>query len=199
MFAQVIQGRVSDADTLRRQWERWDRELKPGAEGYLGSTAGISDDGEFIAVARFESEEAARRNSDKPEQTEWWTEAEKCFEGEVKFYDSNDVDFFLDGGSDDAGFVQVIQGRVKDREKYTEMERRGEQWLRENRPEIIGGLRAWQQNDATETVYFTSEAEAREGERKETPSDIAADFGDWQDRVDDMKFIDLRDPWFSSS
>jgi hypothetical protein len=199
MFAQVIQGRVSDAETLKRQWERWDRELKPGAVGYLGSTAGIADDGEFIAVARFESEEAARRNSDKPEQTEWWTETEKCFEGEVKFYDSSDTDLFLDGGSDDAGFVQVIQGRVKDREKYTEMERRAESWLRENRPEIIGGLRAWQQNDFTHTVYFTSESEAREGERKETPPDLAAEFGDWQSEIEDMKFIDLREPWFSSS
>lgn len=199
MFAQVMQGRVADAESLRRQWNRWKQELKPGAEGYLGSTGGISDDGEFIAVVRFESEEAARRNSDKPEQSEWWAETEKCFEGEVKFYDSSDIDTFLDGGSDDAGFVQVIQARAKDRDRLTQREREGEEWLRQNRPEVIGGIRAWQQSDYTETVYFKSEAEAREGEKKSASADAPADYEDWSELVDDLKFVDLRDPWLDSA
>ena len=40
MFIQVIQGTIVDADLLRRQTERWVRELEPGAPGFLGSTGG---------------------------------------------------------------------------------------------------------------------------------------------------------------
>ncbi len=68
MFVQVIQGRAKDPAGLRKQFQAWDNELRPRATGFLGSTAGVSDDGEFIALARFESEEAARANSDSPEQ-----------------------------------------------------------------------------------------------------------------------------------
>jgi hypothetical protein len=62
MFAQVIQGRVTDAAGLRRQWEKWE----PGACGYLGSTAGVTPDGEFIVVARFENEGLHRRPTRPP-------------------------------------------------------------------------------------------------------------------------------------
>ena len=40
MFVQVIKGRTSDADGLRRQDERWRAELRSGAKGFLGSTFG---------------------------------------------------------------------------------------------------------------------------------------------------------------
>ena len=71
MFVQVIQGPVSDATAARAQFEKWMTELAPGAIGWLGSTAGVTDDGTLVALARFESEEAARQNSDRPEQTEF--------------------------------------------------------------------------------------------------------------------------------
>jgi len=37
---------------------RWIQELAPVALGWLGSTGGVTDDGRFIAVARFGSREA---------------------------------------------------------------------------------------------------------------------------------------------
>lgn len=52
MFVQVIQGRATDPQGLRSRWEAWDRELKPGSVGFLGSTAGIAEDGTFIMAAR---------------------------------------------------------------------------------------------------------------------------------------------------
>src|SRR3712207_6106901 len=64
MFVQVIEGQTNDAGALRSQFGKWDREVKAGATGFLGSTAGVSEDGTFVAMARFESEEAARTNSD---------------------------------------------------------------------------------------------------------------------------------------
>ena len=43
MFVQAFEGRVADQDGLRRQLERWMTELRPGAHGFLGSTAGVTD------------------------------------------------------------------------------------------------------------------------------------------------------------
>ena len=53
---------------MERQIKSWRRDVKPGAKGYLGSTSGITPDGRSITLARFESEAAARANSERPEQ-----------------------------------------------------------------------------------------------------------------------------------
>jgi hypothetical protein len=200
MFAQVIQGRTTDRAGVRARFEEWDKNLKAGAEGFLGSTAGVSDDGELIAIARFESEEAARRNSDRPEQGRWWAETEALLEGETRFYDCTEVELSWGGGSDDAGFVQVIQGRLKDesqKERFRAMEEEAEGWMRENRPDVIGGVTAWQGPNFSNFVYFTSEQEARAGEQKQPPPGDG-DGGDWMEYVEDLKFIDVREPYFSS-
>jgi len=42
MFAQVFQGRTSDAEAFRAGIDRWNRELAPGSIGWLGSTEGVS-------------------------------------------------------------------------------------------------------------------------------------------------------------
>jgi hypothetical protein len=198
MFAQVIQGRTKDAAALWNRMEEWDRSLKSGAEGFLGSTSGVSDDGEYIAIARFESEAAAKRNSDRPEQGEWWSVTAQSFEGDVRFYDCTEVELVFDGGSDDAGFVQVIQGRLPDeafKSRWREEEANAEQWLRDNRPDLIGGVRAWQGTNFTDFVFFTSEEEARAGESKHPPGGAGED---WMGQVEDLKFIDLPRPFFSS-
>jgi hypothetical protein len=72
LFVEVIQGQTADAARLRAALDRWAEDLAPEAIGWLGSTAGVTEDGRFIALARFESEAAARRNSDRPEQDRWF-------------------------------------------------------------------------------------------------------------------------------
>lgn len=196
MFVQVIQGKAKDPAGIRKQFERWNEELRPNARGFLGSTAGVADDGEFIAVTRFESQEAARANSDSPAQDAWWRETEQYLDGEARFYDTTDVGQIGAGGSDDAGFVQVIQGTAKDRATYEQMERDWEPQMKQLRPDVIGGIAAWQGNDFTQVMYFTSEAEAREGEKKMAEQPQEEDTG-WQQMVDNLKFIDLRDPWYA--
>src|SRR5215213_2549499 len=99
MFVQVMEGRVSDVEGLRAQIDKWMAELAPGATGYLGTTAGATGDGNFIGVVRFESEEAARANSDRPEQGEWWAETASKYDGEVTFTNCPEVDSFGAGGS----------------------------------------------------------------------------------------------------
>jgi hypothetical protein len=68
MFVQVIKGQVSDAAEVQAAWNRWLDEIAPGAIGWLGTTAGVTDEGTFVGLARFDSEDAARRNSERPEQ-----------------------------------------------------------------------------------------------------------------------------------
>ena len=111
MFVQMIEGKVGDLDKLRRQIDRWVKQLAPGAQGWLGHTAGVAPDRTFFAV-RFESAAAAKANSDRPEQGAWWEGTAPCLAGDVRFADCHDVDAIATrAGSDDAGFVQVIHGR----------------------------------------------------------------------------------------
>ena len=83
MFVQVIEGRTSDPEGLRAQFDKWVAELEPGATGYVGTTAGVAADGRVVVFARFESEDAARANSERPEQGAWWAETEKLLDGPV--------------------------------------------------------------------------------------------------------------------
>ena len=51
----------------------------------------------------------------------WWTETEKCFDGPGTFFDCPQVDVWMQGGSDDAGFVQVIEGHTSDADRMREL------------------------------------------------------------------------------
>jgi len=200
MFVQVIQGQVSDAGEVRAAFDRWAQELAPGAAGWLGSTAGVTEDGRFVALARFESEEAARRNSDRPEQDQWWTETSKLFTGEATFRDSSDVTVDVIGDPDKAGFVQVIQGRGSDPDRAKElMAQDSDEWAA-LRPDIIGSVAVGHEAGGyTVALYFTSEAEAREGERKEPPPRLKAQMDEMNKlNIGEPEFFDLKDPWLAS-
>jgi len=201
MFIQVIQGKAKDAAGLRKQWEKWEQEIKPSAIGYLGSTAGVTADGEFIALARFESEDAARANSDSPQQSAWWEETSRYVEDPM-FHDCTLVDLMNDGGSDAAGFVQIIQGKTKDVDKARSLDSASQDQMRDMRPDVIGGVVAWhpQNGRYTNAIYFTSEAEARKNERESSSSPEFQKFmEEWGALSDgEPKFLDITDPWFSS-
>lgn len=200
MFIQVIQGRVSDASGLRAALDRWLAELAPGADGWLGFTSGVTDDGTAIALVRFDSEESARRNSDRPEQGRWWTETAELFNGEATFHDCSEVYQLLEGGSDDAGFVQIIQGRVTDAGRWREVNERSMASLPEFRPDVLGGVVALHGDGGfTEAVYFTSEEEARHGERKEPPPELEALLDEERSLFEsELSYLDLREPWLAS-
>jgi hypothetical protein len=200
VFVQVMQGQVADAGTLRAALDRWAQELAPGAIGWLGTTAGVTEDGRFIALARFESEEAARRNSDRPEQDAWWTETAKLVSGEATFKDSSDVTVDVTGDPDDAGFVQVMQGRGSDPDRARELMAQDSPAWAAFRPDIIGTVAVGHEGGAyTMAVYFTSEEEAREGERKEPPPELQAQMEEMAAlSVGEPEFFDLKQPWLYS-
>lgn len=200
MFIQVIQGRTRDPEALHAAIERWDKELSSGAIGWLGSTGGVTDDGRFIALARFESAEAARRNSERPEQDRWWAETSKSIDGEATFADSEDVTLDLTGDPDRAGFVQVMLGRGSDPDRAKElMTQDSDRWA-EFRPEVLGSVAVTHEGGGyTMAIYFTSEAEAREGERKEPPPEIAAQMEEMNKlNIGEPEFFDLKQPWLHS-
>ena len=71
MFIQVIQGRALDPPGIRRELNRWQRQLATDAAGWLGATAGVTKDGWSVVVMCFDSERQARRSSDRPSTRRW--------------------------------------------------------------------------------------------------------------------------------
>jgi hypothetical protein len=191
MFVQVMKGRTSDPDGLQRQAQRWLSDVRPDAIGYLGGTFGIADDGTFVVLARFEDESSARANSERPEQQAWWEETARFSDGEPTFRESSDVTTLFGGGSDDAGFVQVMEGAVSDRAKAEAWEtpERLEE-LHAARPDLLGAIRVLLADGAfVEAAYFTSEDDARQGERS---SEFAGPQQEYTELFGEMTFIDLR-------
>ena len=196
MFAQVIQGKTSNPDGLDAALNQWQQDLAPGANGWLGSTSGVTEDGRAIAVVRFESEEVARRNSNRPEQDRWWSETLNLFDGQPTFRDSTDVTVDVQGDPDQAGFVQVMQGRSTDPERARKlMDQDADKWA-EFRPDVIGSVTIGHEDGGyTMVLYFTSEAEAREGERKEPPPELQAQMEEMNKlSVGETEFYDLKQP-----
>ena len=196
MFLQVFQGEVADAVAVRNEVERWHTELGPGADGWLGSTSGVTDDGVFIGLARFVSIEAAQRNSRRPDQDAWWRRMSNLFAGRVSFSDYLDVELFMDGGSDDAGFVQVMQGRAEDPARLRAVEKDLVRYIPDTRPDVIGGLMGMRDDGAfTEAVYFTSEELARAGERSEPDPEVAELIQASREMTGELTYLDLPRPW----
>jgi hypothetical protein len=196
MFAQVIQGKTSNPQALDAAIKQWMQDLAPGASGWLGSTSGVTEDGRAIAVVRFESEEDARRNSNRPEQDQWWSQTSKLFDGEATFRDSNDVTVDVQGDPDQAGFVQVMQGRSSDPQRARQlMDQDSDKWA-EFRPDVLGSVAIGHEDGGyTMVMYFTSEAEAREGERKEPPPELQAQMDEMGKlSVGETEFLDLKKP-----
>jgi hypothetical protein len=195
MFVQIIEGRTNDAEGLARRGETWQTEVGAGAVGYLGVTAGATADGRAITIARFESEEAARANSARPEQSTWWAETEKYYDGPVTFTESSDTSELLGGGSNDAGFVQIMKVSGIDRAQVERLDESLERFA-SFRPDLLGGLRVWTGADSyVEAAYFTSEAAARAGEQKEPPAELAAMLSEFQQVLATTEFLDLSNPY----
>jgi hypothetical protein len=200
MFVQVIQGQVTDAEQAHAAMDRWMEELAPEATGWLGTTAGVTEDGRFIALARFESADAARRNSESPGQDKWWHEFSSTLTGDATFHDSEDVVVDIQGEPDTAGFVQVMQGQGSNPERARElMEQDSDKWA-EFRPDVIGSVTAlYDDGDYTMAIYFTSEAEAREGEKKEPPPELKAQMDEMTSLAGgEPTYFDLKQPWLYS-
>ncbi|MBW3661774.1 MAG: hypothetical protein KY469_01640 [Actinobacteria bacterium] len=197
MFTQVIEGRVDDAAALRQQLDRWVADLAPS--GWLGTTAGVTTDDDAIIIVRFATTADAQATSVRPEQDAWWRDTQPLFTSPVTFRDCADTEIYLAGGSDDAGFVQVIRAGVADPHRQNELARELEALLPRHRPEIIGMTIARHEDGGmTQVVYFTDEQQARRGERDEPTGELAGILAEWRDLLDHPRYLDLTGPWLLS-
>ena len=193
MFVQIIEGTTSNPEALSAAGDAWEAEVKPGAVGFLGVTAGVSAGGKAFTLVRFQDEASAKANSERPEQGAWFEKhLATAYDSPPTFTESSDIEEFMGGGSNDAGFVQVMKSKNVDRAKLEEMDKTFEKFAGE-RPDILGGLRAWTGADTcVDVMYFTSEADARKGEQTEMPDELKQameSFGEM-----DVEFLDLPDP-----
>ncbi|MEO6510911.1 MAG: hypothetical protein ABIO16_07985, partial [Nocardioides sp.] len=51
--------------------------------------------------------------------------------------------------------------------------------------------------DFTQTIYFTSEAAAREGEKTEMPADVHEQMSAGMGEMTDLTFLDISHPWYT--
>ena len=193
MFVQVIEGRTSDPAAIIEHGERWQQELRPGAIGYLGVTAGVTAEGRTVAIVRFEDEAAARANAARPEQTAWFEDMSKLYDGEPTFTESSDVTEWMGGGSNDAGFVQVMKSTGVDRAQVEKMDAAFAPYASQ-RPDLLGGVRIWTGSDSCiDVAYFTSEDEARKGEQAEVPDEIKELMSEFEG-MGETEYLDLTNP-----
>lgn len=196
MFIQMIQAACTRQDEANAMLEEWRRDLAPGAAGWLGGTYGFTDDDQLMAVVRFASREEAMANSARPEQGAWAERFLALMDGPAEFHDCDDVTMFLDGGSDDAGFVQIIRGKVADPSRLKAM-LADTASLHDMRPDILGGTLAVEPDGSfIETVAFTTEAAAREGEKVEPPTEVRQEL---EYALHGATFHDLHHPHFQSA
>ena len=189
--------KVKDAESWNRLFDSWNRDVRPGATGFLGATVGMTDDGDAVAVARFESAELARQNSERPAQSAWYETASESFAGEPTFHDCTEVDIVFGGGSDAATYVQVMEGRAKSAAEMRSTMPTLEDELRRVRPDLLGSTIAWHGDGGsfTQVAYFTSEAEARKNEVLMADEPAFERFGELLDG--EMAYYDLRNPKFA--
>jgi len=194
MFVQMIEGQTSNPDALKAAGEAWQAEVRPVAVGYLGVTAGVTADGKAFTIVRFEDEASARANSERPEQGAWFEEhLVPALDGPPTFTESSEVTEFMGGGSDDAGFVQVMKTTGIDRTGVERLDGLFEKFAGE-RPDILGGVRAWTGPDScVEVMYFSSEAEARKGEEVPMPDELQEAMGGIMATAE-IEYLDLTDP-----
>jgi hypothetical protein len=194
MFVWVLEGKVADPREVGRQLAQWTSNFGT-TPGYAGATGGVTDDRRFLLFVRWESEDAGNALLLRPEQQAWYDDFQKSFDGPVEFAETGDVAVHLAGGSDAAGFVQAMKVSGVDRGRVEAADRAFENVAPQVRPDLIGGVRVWTAPDRfVEVNYFTSEQEARAGEKQAPPPDLVEGFEDFAAMMEDAEYFDFTVP-----
>jgi hypothetical protein len=90
-----------------------------------------------------------------------------------------------------------MQGRGSDPDRARELMSQDSSAWAAFRPDVVASVAAGHEGGAyTMAMYFTSEAEAREGERKEPPPELQAQMEEMQQlSIGEPEFFDLKQPW----
>ncbi len=88
---------------------------------------------------------------------------------------------------------------MRDRDRLHALAAQSGDVIAKVRPDVIGATFAV--NDAgffTQTVAFTSEQQARSAEQQEMPADAAQLLEEEMSLLDNVRYLDLHQPWFAS-
>jgi hypothetical protein len=136
----------------------------------------------------------------RPEQQAWYEEFQTSFDGAIGFAETGDVTTHLAGGSDAAGFVQAMKVSGVDRRRVEAADREFENIAPHVRPDLIGGIRVWTALDGfVEVNYFTSEQDARDGEKQAPPPELVDGFEDFMAMMKDAEYFDFTEPFLHSA
>jgi hypothetical protein len=201
VFIQIVRGKVVNADEFAGVGQRWDTDVRPTAEGYLGGTVGTTADGQFFVSSRWESAEAAAANNDRPAQTEWFAALAPTVR-DVEYHDCSNIVMMGGAENDQAGFVQVMVGTIKDRAKFDALNARVDEMeaaFRRWRSDVLGDVMAIRDDGVGffDIIYFRSEAEARAAEQTEPPADVQQLMGEMDQAAEIVEFLDLSEPILS--
>jgi len=197
MFIQMVQGDCTRQGDMRMLVDSWCAGIAD-EEGWLGGTYGFTDDGRFVGIARFTNAQACVDSAKRPGSAAFWALALELFDGAVGIHQSDDVTLMFDGGSEDAGFIQVLTGQLRDaaQMRYLLADQDMTAMLHASRPEILGAtLAIGADGTFTETVAFTDEAMARQGETIRMPEQVQRTL---DNAVAQVEYLNLRDPWFAT-
>ncbi|MDX6321075.1 MAG: hypothetical protein QOF52_933 [Propionibacteriaceae bacterium] len=173
MFVRVVRGPVADRESARTALQRCVERLSPESSGWLGTTAGVTEDGQLLALESFESEEAAHRTLDPGGGGQWSTQND-LFTGNVIVRDSKAVLVIpLNGDLEDATFVRILEGRYRDPERARALMTVDLPAWATFAPHLLGGLVVDHAEGAyTTALYYTSEDAAREAEFNKPPGNV---------------------------
>jgi hypothetical protein len=138
VFIRIMRGRVVGGAGTRVDLVRWRQEVGSGTPGWQRLTAGVTDDGEAVAVFRFADEAAAWRSTERPEHAAWQATVDRHLSGPATWYDCPVVSVMKGGDDAEAGFVQVMHGRLVDPVRLAAMRAEVERTLRERAPTCSG-------------------------------------------------------------
>ena len=184
---------VADSAAAFARLDTWRIDLAPTAPGWLGTTAGVTDEGELVALVRFASTADARASSDRVEQGMWWAKSATVFAGDVSFDNYENTTLFGDGGTDDAPVVEVLLGRVRARRGHTDLAAElGARSLALG-SDVVGGVVGLHEDGRLAlATYFRTDTATSAGER-----DVAG----WvkgSANLADARLLRLRNLWFGA-
>lgn len=177
MFLQIVQAPAGDAEVLRAASYRWADRLGSTSVGWLGCTGGVTEEGVFFTAERFESEQKMWVESGRPGRRRWFAELREGMTGEPVFTNCREVEVFAPDPTaiDKAGYIQIVQGRVRDAALMRTLTRSMEKELFRHRRDMLGSTLAFHPDDGyTHLLYFTSADDVFDAELRETPPRIKA-------------------------
>ncbi len=194
MFVQVVRGVIADPVATFARLDHWVEHLAPGAEGWLGTTAGVTAERELVSFVRFATATDARRSSDRVEQGQWWAGSVLLFTGDVFFDNYDDVEVLGDGGADGAGSVEVLLGRARPGREGSDLRDRLTELTADPTLGAIGGIIGRHDDGQfTHAVWFCHSAPAR--------AQPVLDLQSLRERravLDDARVLRLERLWFGS-